>query len=212
MSSFRNKAGEFPTEERRAQKDYEQRYYMKKTEEVSKVIEKEQIKLEEIKEKKRKRNANRKNKASSDDDLEDDEDDDEDLETDNDDEEEEEKPKKKQKKEKLPKPEIQQEKPTKPKNFEKFEVPISAKSFEEAKLEIAQMSTEILHDPIANIKNLKVILGVTKESKLFQVQQLCILSMLALFLDLIPDYRIDVEQIDEVKVCEILKFLTQNSA
>jgi hypothetical protein len=203
----RNKGGEFPSEENKAQKDYEQRYYMKKTEEVAKVIEKEQIKLEAIKEKKRKRKENKKNRGDDDDLEDDDENDDDDFGTsDEDEEEEEEKPKKKPKKEKpakQEKPEKQeiQEKPAKKHTrFEKVEIPISQKSFEEAKLDIAQLSTEILHDPVANVRNLKQILDVTKESKLFQVQQLCILSLLALFLDLIPDYRIDVAQIDEVKV------------
>ena len=47
------------------------------------------------------------------------------------------------------------------------------------------------------MKNLKKLILICKEAKNYQIQQLCVLSLLALFIDLIPDYRIKLDSISE---------------
>eukprot|EP01080_Neovahlkampfia_damariscottae_P001391 gene1391-12011_t len=69
--------------------------------------------------------------------------------------------------------------------------------FKEMKLEIAQLATEILQDPVSNMKNLRKLLVICKEAKNYQIQQLGALSLLALFIDLIPDYRINLDSMSE---------------
>ena len=73
----------------------------------------------------------------------------------------------------------------------------ASKSRSQQKEEIALLATEIIQDPQKNIVNLEKLREFTKSKKI-EIVKLALLSLLMVFKDIIPGYRIRVQDTDQV--------------